>query len=584
MYLPQLQEAKTSRLMTSQFGGYDHRPRIQDGQWLDMKNLTGDYYPMLASRGRRGWGETLTAPAGLTAKDALIWVDGKDLVVNGKVVDMGLSTAPEDCPKQLVGMGAWLVIWPDRKYINTADLTDYGSIDASFSVAEGAQVTYTICDINGDPYNGIAYTKPQTPQGGDLWMDSHSLKRYDSTTSVWVAIPQVYVKITATGIGTAFEAYDGVVLKGIAYNGDSEEVKQQYADLNASKVIWAKGEDWIVVVGVVDRGATQTGGVSVHRIAPDMDYVCQAQNRLWGCRYGVKDGETVNEIYCCKLGDFKNWGCYMGLSTDSWAASVGSDGAWTGAVNYLGYPTFFKETALHRVAVSTTGAHQITETLCRGVQKGSWRSLCVVNEVLYYKGRTEVCAYDGSVPVDVGAALGGVRYTDAVGGAFNGKYYLSVLDGAGSPVLLVYDTGKGMWHKEDDLRVMMFAQKDDDLFFIDEAGKKLGCVCGTQWTPEGDVAWEAVSGLMGYEYPDKKYLSRFDLRVQLKGKLELYLKYDSSGDWIRWGAVQWDKGTARTFAIPVTPRRCDHLQMRLKGTGEMKMFSVARILQVGSDM
>ena len=232
------------------------------------------------------------APAGLTAKDALIWVDGKNLVVNGNAVDMGLSTAPEDCPKQLVGMGAWLVIWPDRKYINTADLTDYGSIDASFSVADGAQVTYTICDINGNPYNGIAYTEPQTPQGGDLWMDNHSLKRYDGTTSVWVTIPQVYVKITATGIGTDFEAYDGVVLKGIAYNGDSEEVKQQYADLNASKVIWAKGEDWIVVVGVVDRGATQTGGVSVHRIAPDMDYICQAQNRLWGCRYGVKDGKT----------------------------------------------------------------------------------------------------------------------------------------------------------------------------------------------------------------------------------------------------------------------------------------------------
>ena len=97
MYLPQLEEAKTSRLMTSQFGGYDHRPRIQDGQFLDMKNLTGDYYPMLASRGKRGWGETLPSPAGLTAKDALIWVDGKDLVVNGKAVNMGLSTAPEDC-------------------------------------------------------------------------------------------------------------------------------------------------------------------------------------------------------------------------------------------------------------------------------------------------------------------------------------------------------------------------------------------------------------------------------------------------------------------------------------------------------
>ena len=49
----------------------------------------------------------------------------------------------------------------------------------------------------------------------------------------------------------------------------------------------------------------------------------------------------------------------------------------------------------------------MTDTPCRGVQKGSWRSLCVVNEVLYYKGRTEICAYDGSVPVAVSAPFFG---------------------------------------------------------------------------------------------------------------------------------------------------------------------------------
>ena len=70
-------------------------------------------------------------------------------------------------------------------------------------------------------------------------------------------------------------------------------------------------------------------------------------------------------------------------------------------MNYQGYPTFFKETVLHRISVSGAGAHRVTDTPCRGVQKGSWRSLCVVNEVLYYKGRTEICAYDGSVPVAV---------------------------------------------------------------------------------------------------------------------------------------------------------------------------------------
>ena len=56
----------------------------------------------------------------------------------------------------------------------------------------------------------------------------------------------------------------------------------------------------------------------------------------------------VNELYACKLGDFKNWNCFLGISTDSYVASVGTDGPWTGAVTYLGNPIFFKETCLHK--------------------------------------------------------------------------------------------------------------------------------------------------------------------------------------------------------------------------------------------
>ena len=71
---------------------------------------------------------------------------------------------------------------------------------------------------------------------------------------------------------------------------------------------------------------------------------------------GMVDGKAVNELYCCALGDFKNWNRFLGISTDAWAASVGSDGAWTGAANYLGYPTFFKEHVIHRIAISSSGA------------------------------------------------------------------------------------------------------------------------------------------------------------------------------------------------------------------------------------
>ncbi len=39
----------------------------------------------------------------------------------------------------------------------------------------------------------------------------------------------------------------------------------------------------------------------------------------------------------------------------------------------------------------------------------------------------------------------------------------------------------------------------------------------------------------------------------------------------------------RTFLLPVRPARCDHLKFRLTGKGEMKLFSLARVLEAGSD-
>ena len=40
----------------------------------------------------------------------------------------------------------------------------------------------------------------------------------------------------------------------------------------------------------------------------------------------------------------------------------------------------------------------------------------------------------------------------------------------------------------------------------------------------------------------------------------------------------------RTFLLPVRPARCDHLKFRLTGKGEMKLFSLARVLEGGSDV
>ena len=115
-----------------------------------------------------------------------------------------------------------------------------------------------------------------------------------------------------------------------------------------------------------------------------MDHITSAGNRLWGCRYGLsEDGRVVNELYACKLGDFRNWNCFMGISTDSYVVTVGTDGQFTGAITHLGSPLFFKETCMHKVYGNSL-PFGVQDTACRGVQKGCEKSLAIVNEVLYY--------------------------------------------------------------------------------------------------------------------------------------------------------------------------------------------------------
>ena len=40
----------------------------------------------------------------------------------------------------------------------------------------------------------------------------------------------------------------------------------------------------------------------------------------------------------------------------------------------------------------------------------------------------------------------------------------------------------------------------------------------------------------------------------------------------------------RNYIVPVLPKRCDHLRYRLSGTGDVKIYSISRTEEVGSDV
>lgn len=650
---PTIPETARSQQVTDTFGGYNHNLKIPEGEFYEMENLCGDDYPLLATRKQRN---TLQVPAenlqAMVSKgDALYYIAGYDPTTktcgfyagDEKVMDLAYAGGS----KRFVSMGAYLLIWPDKVWYNTADGT-HGNMEKKFSAAAGTYLDHSLTSSSGpdgqeiyDIYvlwyirpcsrdgkivyttgaaygekrvvvvDGIEYhylnpMKPKEPKNGDAYIDRETRTPYiyNDISKDWSAQDVPVMRLECKGIGSAFAPGDYIRVSGVdpgTYSG--QNVGDNPSD-GVYREVLVTGENYIVLDayaptdehGIMNDTPPAEGYVKAAMDIPDMSYVIEAQNRLWGCKYGTVNGKLVNEIYASALGRFDVWHKFAGVSTDSYAASVGSDGRWTGAVNYQGYPLFFKEDRMHKVYVSASGAHRIQEYTMRGVQPGGAKSLAVVNGVLFYKARDCVCAYDGSgAPTDVSEKLNlnSLSYpgiTTSIAAAYRDKYYLYLqMNTPPGSRLLVLDTRRGAWYREN----LPIGSITD---FTEHLGSLLcaaGCieeiahdnqVSELIGTEEGDVAWSCETGLIGYSTVEQKYVSRFNIRMSLArdAYMDVLVQYDSDGVWHNQGRIQ-GVGT-RTFMLPVRPRRCDHFRIRLEGSGDVRIYSFAKIFEAGSDV
>lgn len=642
MKLSMLKAIPSYRDVLSVFGGYNHNLRIGEGEFYDMKNLSSAKYPVLSPRGKRGkfvFPSDILAPniSGMLVKgDDLYYVHNNKLYKNDKDNDTVLFEFEESYDKRtLVSMGAYIIIMPDKVYVNTADSADSAckpldyvaeiEDDKRNNTAENDKYDVVWLDFRPSDLNGvdinptISDKPPEDFKPLDYWLDTSVipgiLKQYDGSRSEWVLASSRYVRILASiqfndggvvrrkAVFENFNVGDNVTVSSInaqwltTINSDidyalSGNAKDQVIALCANSLrILSKNRESIVVEAPLDIGMRvdlkgTTNVIKVSREAPEMDFVIESGNRLWGCKYGTVDNALVNEIYASKLGDPTNWQSFAGLASDSYAVTVGSDGAFTGAITYMGVPIFFKENCIHKVYGNFPSNFQIQDTACRGVQSGCAESLVIVNETLFYKSRTAVCAYDGSFPTEVSAALGDKVYDNAAAGALGNKYYISMRDVdsvTGEYSLFVLDTAKGMWHKEDRTQATKFVTRRNNLYYLDYASKHIKMVHSeSNADPEMDaISWEAVTGIIGVDTPGKKYISglEFRIRLALDSIVRIYAEYDSCGEWEQLYVKTGDK--LSSTVIPLRPKRCDHLRLKIVGTGEAELYSITKTITNG---
>lgn len=586
MYLPSLTTTKQSRDSIAQFNGLCRTNECADSEMRLMHNMSLKDFPYLSTRRvRKTLSTSLTNVKGILGGENLYIVSTNKLTIISKNGEITTKTASfSDTDKTLVRMGNYLCIFPDKKVYDGTNILPMEVTNATSSV------TFTLTDANGNAitYHDAAYYETHEPQDGDYLLTEvngvNELQRYAITSGTWYVVTTAYVMASATGIGANLNEFDGVKIS-LDLNGETWTKVTEVLPLEEDGVYYATyplksvSDDAITFSGLITDTKELTGVTfTVARETPDIAYVTEANNRLWGCN------AAGTEIYATKLGSPFNWNCFEGISTDSWAVTVGSDGEFTGAITYLGYPTFFKENSLIKIAIAGNGAHQTKETICRGVQKGCSESLCVVNEILYYKSQIAICAYDGSLPQTISKKLGDMSgYTHAIGGRNKECYYILCQDGTDVDTF-VYDTQKGAWAEDDDKEYKSFTtwnnilvgafSNEIDLF--DEMN-----VSGTYET--APIIWSCETNNIDYQLPEAKYIHRLVIKTTMgaKSRARAWVRYDD-GMYERLFEMR-SVGT-KVYPLSIIPRRCDHFSIRLEGEGNVTIHSITKFIETGSDL
>ena len=501
------------------FGGLEHTPGAGDGALWDMQNLWSGDAPRLGVRPKRKKLGTLTAPNGLFNAGRRFTADGTTLYVDG--VSAGTLT---DSQKVFAALGERVLIWPDKKLWSP----DGGLVSLEASVTLS-------CTFTDGTYGGEA-------------AEANTLKAADGSFA-W---------------SDYFSPGDGVTISGSAEAGN-----------NATLVVREIENDELRFYENSFTNVSQAESITVSRTAPDLDWLCVNENRVWGCK-----GDTIR---CSKLGDPFNWNVFDGVSTDAWSWDTGTAGDFTGCVSFLGYPCFFKERQIFKVYGNKPTNFEPMGAPDLGVMEGCGRSLATANETLFYLSRVGPMAYSGGVPRPIGEQLGG-RFYAGVGGSSGLKYYLSMKDcDTHASRLYVYDALRQLWHIEDGTEAMAFAPgAAGSVEWLTAGGELWTTDTGAQGTAEETVSWYAEFADFTMRSPNKKGIGKLLLRLEPEAgsAVNLLIRYDSTGQWETVAALTGERKESRY--LPVIPRRCDHFRLKLTGSGPCILHSLTAETYEGS--
>lgn len=557
-----IRDTPSSRIRSATtFGGINRANGTPLGEWDMLSGFDLTAYPALRTCLPYAYSDIVSSGeiTGYTYRNGiLVYTTAEGIYLDGKgtlTAIPGLSAGD----KTLVNIGAYIVILPDWSLINTADAEN------PVTMAKGSLLTGDLLEYNQNQ------TKPTVSIYKLFYVDAPTTEVTASGLAVGdsVKLSWTYGKrkmskqLTINNIG--IESYTGSGMTSIGFDT---------SDMPNTMWFYTEGR-------AMDQfRVPRITGATIQRVMPDLDYVVEYNNRLWGC------SSANHEIYCSKLGEPLVWGAYSGISTDSWAATVGTDGDFTGACVFNGCVLFFKEDCVHSVYGTKASNFTITTYTVRGVQKGSAKSLCISEGLLYYKAPEGIFTFNGSASSRFDGKLCVDRDSRTACGTADDRYIVMAMsDGT----VFYYDKLHSVWYNRTLPNVISIHNFSGSLYAITKDSNKAmqKVMLTTDVGMSGrmaETAFEAISGeLCRGELTSTSSYTRKAMHTVIK-KLTMSLE-----EWHQQGvssvqftvSVQYDGGdwqTAYSYdgtveeadnnvvtLIPTIPMRCQRLRIKISG-------------------
>lgn len=329
----------------------------------------------------------------------------------------------------------------------------------------------------------------------------------------------------------------------------------------------------------------ETGRITIQRSIPNLDFICERDNRLWG----VSNNDKT--IYCSALGIPWDFFDYNGLDTGAYAVAVGSAGDFTGIVSYGGV-LCFKENKVHKMLGSFPSDFYMTTYDVAGIAQGAERSAVIISEVLYYRAPLGVMAFTGYQPTNISPNLALENTTGGVAGTNGREYFICVQakEGQDHYTLFKYDLQYKLWIKEDDTNVTSMANLGNDLYINVQTKREIIVDEQPVTVTEGR---SYLTGQQNDEGMNLEWFARFMPYIETQGGIRqagytrLVLRFDMAPGSrfkikVRYDDGRWEdawtqpKTKKLTYTVPLRIKRCDKFELMLEGKGQTKIRSIQR--------